>query len=284
MPRRDLPPADHEVVSAYAKFSFGGIVIEQLETRRHLTAVLSGGTLTVTGTLHPDQIEFGSGKVFVNVVETTSGVRTQTDFQIKDIQKIVVNGGDAGDLIVLGKLTIPSAINGEKGNDSVTGGQGNDTIMGDGGNDSLNGSGGRDLINGGIGGDAIYGGAQIDSVDYNQRTANLTVGIGTIADDGEAGEGDNIATDIEVVIGGSGNDFLRTSSGKSVTLIGNAGNDTLEGGSGADVFNGGAGTDSCIGHGGDDFFTSRDGQIDTIIGNGGHDSADADSNDVLSEM
>jgi Ca2+-binding RTX toxin-like protein len=259
-------------------------VIEQLELRRFLTATLSGGVLTVQGTDSPDQIEFGSGKVSLNVVETTSGVRTQTDFQIKDIQKIVVNGGGAGDLIVLGKLTIPSLIHGDSGTDSITGGQGNDTIFGDGGNDSLNGSGGRDLINGGIGGDSIYGGAQIDSVDYNQRTANITVGIGTASDDGEVNEHDNVATDIEVVIGGSGNDYLKTTSGKSCTLIGNAGNDTLEGGSGADVFNGGSGTDSCIGHGGNDFFTMRDGQVDTVIGNGGTDTADADANDVLSEM
>jgi Ca2+-binding RTX toxin-like protein len=259
-------------------------VIEQLESRQHLTAVLSGGILTVTGTDKPDQIEFGSGKTTINVVETTSGVRTQTDFAIAGVQKVVVNGGAAGDLIILGKLAIPAAINGEAGTDSITGGQGNDTITGDGGNDSLNGSGGRDLINGGIGGDAIYGGAQIDTVDYNQRTANITVGIGVVADDGEAGEGDNVATDIEVVIGGSGNDYLKTTSGKSCTLIGNAGNDTLEGGSGADVFNGGAGNDSCIGHGGDDFFQVRDSAIDTVTGNGGHDTADADSNDVLLEM
>lgn len=259
-------------------------MIEELELRRHLSATLSGGVLTVQGTDSPDRIEFGSGKTAINVVETTSGVRTQTDFMIKDVQKIVVNGGGAGDLIVLGKLTIPALIHGDSGTDSITGGQGNDTIFGDGGNDSINGSGGKDLMNGGIGGDAIYGGAQIDTVDYNQRTANITVGIGTVADDGEAGEGDNVATDIEVVIGGSGNDYLKTTSGKSVTLIGNAGNDTLEGGSGNDVFNGGSGNDSCIGHGGDDFFSVRDGQVDTVIGNGGHDTADADSNDVLSEM
>jgi Ca2+-binding RTX toxin-like protein len=259
-------------------------VIEELELRRHLSATLSGGVLTVNGTDKPDRIEFGSGKTAINVVETTSGVRTQTNFDIKQVQEIMVNGQGAGDLIIMGKLTIPCLIHGDSGTDSITGGQGNDTIFGDGGNDSINGSGGKDLLNGGIGGDSIYGGAQIDSVDYNQRTANITVGIGTASDDGEAGEGDNVATDVEVVIGGSGNDYLKTTSGKSVTLIGNAGNDTLEGGSGNDVFVGGAGNDSCIGHGGDDFFQSRDGQVDTINGNGGHDTADADSNDILTEM
>lgn len=259
-------------------------MFESLESRRHLTAVLSGGVLTVTGTEKPDRIEFGSGKVSLNVVETTSGVRTQTDFLIKDVQKIVVNGGAAGDLIILGKLTIPALIHGDAGTDSITGGQGNDTIFGDGGDDSINGSGGRDLMNGGIGADAIYGGAQIDTVDYNQRTANLTIGIGVAADDGEVNEHDNVATDIEVVIGGSGNDYIKTTSGKACTLIGGPGNDTLEGGSGADVFVGGAGRDSCIGHGGNDFFQIRDNEIDTVIGNGGVDTADADTFDLQSEM
>ena len=64
-----------------------------------------------------------------------------------------------------------------------------------------------------------------------------------MADDGEAGEGDNIGTDIEHLVGGAGNDRLFGTAGTN-TLNGGAGNDLLDGGAGADYLVGGSGTDT----------------------------------------
>lgn len=259
-------------------------MIETLETRRLLTATLSGGVLTIIGTDKPDQIQFARGQGNFTVFETTSGQTVQTQFNTADVQKIVIRSGDAGDLIIVGKLTIPCDIYAGRGTDTVSAGGGNDTIRGEGGNDYLFGSDGRDLLNGGLGADTMLGGGGKDTVDYNQRTANLTIGLGTAADDGEAGENDNVRTDIEVVIGGSGNDMISTNSGRPVEFYGRDGNDTLIGGSGNDLLDGGAGNDSLVGQGGNDLFQALDNAIDTVSGGSGNDDGTFDDFDVLSSI
>jgi Ca2+-binding RTX toxin-like protein len=260
------------------------IVIETLESRQMLTTSLSSGILTITGTASPDRIAFERIPGGFRVHETTAGQTVSTDFTLAQVQKIVINPGDAGDFVNVGRLAIPCDISGGKGTDTLSAGAGNDTIRGEGGNDLIFGSDGRDLINGGIGADEMLGGGGKDTVDYNQRTANLTIGLGTAADDGEAGEGDNCRTDLEIVIGGSGNDRITTNSGKAVEFYGRNGNDTLIGGSGADLLDGGAGTDSMMGQGGADIIQAADGQVDTISGGGGADDGTFDDNDILSDI
>ena len=260
------------------------MLVESLETRKLLTATLSGSILTITGTDRPDRIAMERVPGGFRVHETTSGQTNITSWTLAQVSKIVIRSGDAGDFVNIGKLAIPCDIFGGKGTDTLSGGGGNDTIRGEGGNDNLFGSDGRDLLNGGIGADEILGGGGKDTVDYNQRTANLTIGLGTAADDGEAGEGDNVRTDIEIVIGGSGNDRISTNSGRPVEFFGRAGNDTLIGGSGADILDGGAGNDSIMGQGGNDIIQAADGQIDTISGGGGVDDGTFDDNDVLSDV
>jgi hypothetical protein len=75
--------------------------------------------------------------------------------------------------------------------------------------------------------------------------ATFDVTSPTTADDGESGEGDSVAEDIEVVIGGAGDDTLdaRAVLYSDVVLIGGGGNDSLRGGSGSDDLCGGAGND-----------------------------------------
>jgi Ca2+-binding RTX toxin-like protein len=251
-------------------------VIERLETRRLMSVSFAktSGTATVTGTDKVDKIEFGSGKTLLTVVETTAGVTTTTNLDIAKVKKIVVNGGAASDTIILGKTTIPAFIRGGRGSDVISGGFGADSLYGEGGDDYLNGSDGKDRIDGGSEGDEIYGGAQLDIVDYSGRTNNVTVGIGTLPDDGEAGEGDNIHTDVEIVFGGAGNDTMTTTSAKAVQFYGFAGNDTLIGGSGSDLIDGGAGRDSLVGKAGYDTFRDADGAKDTMDGGSGTDVAD----------
>jgi len=103
----------------------------------------------------------------------------------------------------------------------------------------------------------------VDTVDYSDRTENLTITFSDGANDGANGgaEGDDIRDDVENFIGGSGNDSVKGSDqnnliegrGGSDSLIGMLGDDTLDGGEGndtvgdiggADLFIGGIGFDA----------------------------------------
>ncbi|MEA2734918.1 MAG: hypothetical protein QOE14_1369 [Humisphaera sp.] len=187
---------------------------------------------------------------------------------------------------------------GGNGNDSLFGGSYNDTLLGGAGDDLLDGRGGPDLMKGGAGSDLV---------DYSARTAGVAVGIGTLADDGEAGEKDNVYNDIEKVRGGKGNDRLNGSAGPNVlyggagndVLLGNGGadalfgeagndsldggdaNDYLDGGSGNDTLRGGGGIDKFFGWDGNDIFYTRDGNKETVSGGNGTDKAQRDAFDVL---
>jgi len=259
-------------------------VIEHLENRRLLSTSLAAGILTITGTSGGDSIQFarltGGFRVFEN---SGSGI-VETSWNFTDVQRVTINAGGASDSVILGKVIVNAEINGGAGNDTLSSGGGNDTIRGEDGNDYMFGSDGRDLLNGGSGGDTMLGGGGRDTVDYNQRTANLVIGLGTVSDDGEAGEGDNVATDNETIIGGSGNDRIATASGRAESFFGGPGNDTLIGGSGADFLDGGTGTDSVEGQGGDDIFQAQDGSIDTINGGSGSDSGTFDDNDLFDSI
>jgi Ca2+-binding RTX toxin-like protein len=131
------------------------------------------------------------------------------------------------------------------GNDSANvlfGGGGNDYLVGFGGDDELWGGTGSDLLRPGFGQDVVYGGsepagagAKFDTVTYGDRWDNVNVSLDGFANDGEAGENDNIAPDVENVTGGSGNDTL-TGNQHSNTLAGGLGDDTLDGRGGRDLF------------------------------------------------
>jgi Ca2+-binding RTX toxin-like protein len=126
---------------------------------------------------------------------------------------------------------------------TVLGGDGDDVLNGGTQNDTLNGGDGDDTLDGLDGADTLNGGNDTDTATYASRTAAVTVDLDGSGDDGESGEGDNVAANVENVIGGSGNDTLTGSSDDNV-LSGGPGTDTLDGLDGADVFNGGAGTDT----------------------------------------
>jgi Ca2+-binding RTX toxin-like protein len=139
---------------------------------------------------------------------------------------------------------IPSRLVGGNGNDKLTGGPADDVLRGEAGADTLTGGGGR------------------DTADYSDRTAPLTVSLDGAAGDGEAGENDNVAADVENVGGGSADDVL-TGSDADNGLYGNAGNDTLSGAGGNDVLDAGPGDDLLDGGMG----------ADTLIGGDGTDRA-----------
>jgi Ca2+-binding RTX toxin-like protein len=171
--------------------------IEALEPRRLLTAALTNGILTITGTSKADLliVTEDSANVFVSLNGATS---TPFDAsQIKSLSIDLAGGNDRTFMQDKGKLPlrIPALIMGSKGNDTLRGGLKNDTLLGGSGDDVLDGGAGADLM---VGGDGF------DTADYSSRVNSVTVNFDNLANDGETNEDDNVQTD--AVIGGSGND------------------------------------------------------------------------------
>ena len=91
--------------------------------------------------------------------------------------------------------------------------------------------------------------------------------------DGEDGEGDNVAADVEVVKGGvSWND-----------LIGSSGSDRLVGGREEDEVDGRDGADQLVGGGSADLLMARDGAQDSVACGAGGDLAILDAGDTPSD-
>lgn len=191
------------------------------------------------------------------------------------LTKIEVQAGNGNDSINLGATTkailTQTLINGSGGADTITGGAGPDEIYGGSGNDS---------IDGGLGVDSISGGLDNDTVSYVTRSTPLTINIlDLLANDGAAGEGDWVGfgtTDVESIMGGSGNDII-TGNSLGNYISGGAGADSIHGMDGSDTVVGGAGGDSIYGDNDADFIFARDGEFDVIDGGAGIDSADVDT-------
>lgn len=156
--------------------------------------------------------------------------------------------------------------------ENATGGNGSDTITGSAAANTLHGGAGNDVLDGGLGSDALFGDTGVDTADYHLRTAAVTASLDNLANDGVAGEADNIRTDVENLTGGTGSDRL-TGSSAANRLVGGGGNDTLTGNGAADVLDGGIGNDTIY---------SRDSVRDSVIGGTGTDRAHVDTIDVRS--
>jgi Ca2+-binding RTX toxin-like protein len=148
------------------------------------------------------------------------------------------------------------------------------------------------ILDGGPGADRIAGASA--RATYERRTAPVRVMPDGIADDGEAGEGDDIAPDVRGVTGGSGPDVLAASavaaalvpadrvpsrlpavvfSDPDRLVDGGPGDDRLIGTSGSDQLGGGPGDDVLVGGGGGDFLRGEAG-ADRIEAGPGDDGID----------
>jgi Ca2+-binding RTX toxin-like protein len=177
---------------------------------------------------------------------------------------------------------------GEDGADTLEGGPDGDDVDGGAGNDRLTGGAGNDVVRGGDGDDELdfrplyaldgadtyEGGAGFDKVGYFGRTASVAVSLDGQANDGQAGEADNVAADVDEVDGGDAADVLVGSDGPN-RLAGRGGDDQVLGGGGDDVLYGDTGNDGLDGGDGAD---TLDGGChdDTIVGGAGVDSLNAD--------
>lgn len=189
---------------------------------------------------------------------------------------------------------------GGEGDDALTGRDGNDRLFGEGGNDILNGDftdygpGGNDHLDGGAGddqfeqyvgygspaslkgSDTYIGGPGKDRFSYFHRSNPVSISLDGLANDGMAGERDNLHPDIEEVGGSAGDDLIVSSSGP----------DHLWGGEGNDRIYGGGGNDKLSGDNGDDYIDGGPGHdildggcmTDTLVGGPGRDSFYSDGN------
>lgn len=126
--------------------------------------------------------------------------------------------------------------------ENVTGGTAGDTLTGDGFANGLSGGAGDDTLDGGLGADVLAGDGDTDTVTYASRMNAVLVTIDGNVGDGELAEGDNVATTVENVTGGSAGDTI-TGSASANLLRGGNGTDTLDGAAGADTLDGGEGDD-----------------------------------------
>ena len=199
------------------------------------------------------------------------------------IRRVVVSAGD-GDDVVTTAVTIETQVMGGPGNDRLEGGEWEDELAGGDGDDVLLGGENGDLLDGGPGADRMLGGGEspdefgFDAVVYDGRTQPVRLSLDGVANDGEVGEGDDIGADVEILVGGSGDDVLRGNDGALNGFVGGAGDDVVigEGGDidvmfgegGADVLLGGPGTDAIFGGVGNDAISGGAGGDLIQAGNG----------------
>lgn len=258
-----------------------------------------------------DQVTVNLGNGNNRLTFTSGGIDVGNDLDeditTTGIESVRVDGGGGNDVIDASAYTgTPYRGNlilyGGSGNDRLTGDgaanqlygeDGDDTLYGGASSDRFYGGAGNDVMYGGLGpdrfyadaaadgSDEIHGGDDYDVVYYWARTAPVTVTIGNgLADDGEAGEADSVAVDIEAVYGGSGDDVL-VGNNRANSLDGRAGNDEIYGGAGDDGLNGGAGNDSLFGEVGDDILYGDVGD-DVLDGGPNADRfSGAEGNDII---
>ncbi len=264
--------------------------VEHLETRRLLAASLDGGVLTATGTDGSDdlRLDLSNGRILVHLNGVQDG-----SFAAGDVTAIRLVGGDGNDSLRVGNGIGGATLDGGLGNDTLLGGQGADTLQGGDGNDTLDGKQGADLFVGGLG---------FDAADYRFETANLTLAIDGVANEqGGTAQGDNLGTDVERIVSGSGSDRITGSGadnsitsrdgndtvfglGGNDSIDGDAGNDSIDGGAGNDVLTGFAGADTMVGGDGTDSFIANDNTRDTLLGGPGPDQAVADPFDYTEDV
>jgi Ca2+-binding RTX toxin-like protein len=267
--------------------------VELLESRRLLSTSLgSDGLLTIMGTTDADVISVNMSTSGSDVVINDNGFTKS--YAASSVTSMNISLGLDNDVCsVDSSVSIPATITGGSGNDVITGGSGNDTIYGGhptivyangDGDDTINAGGGDDTIIGGSGADVMNGGIGTDCVDYGSSAAAVTVYIDGSANDGSAGERDNVGVDVECVRGSAFNDTLNATSRTSgVKLYGAGGDDLLESGEGDDFLYGDAGNDILSAHGGNDYLEGSVGD-DRLYGGSGDDTLMAgDGNDLVVE-
>ena len=258
-------------------------MLESLEHRRLLSAVVEDGALLIGGTNGDDYIALRTDHTDKGEIISISVNDERFGFNRRDVTRVVINANAGHDRVVLGKdpdsattemvyYDVPTLVLGGRGQDAIFGGTGNDTLDGGTGVNEIDGRGGDDLLRASEDTDDIRGGGGTDTVDYGRRFLGIHVTLDDVANDGlppgwmdivPSPELDNVHSDVENVIGGAGNDEITGNRFNNV-LSGGGGDDMLFGGFGRDVLNGNAGKDRLVGGG----------AADLLLGGTGNDTVD----------
>jgi Ca2+-binding RTX toxin-like protein len=212
-----------------------------------------GGADLLRGDSGFDTVDYSSRSAAVSVnlgSPGSNGGAGENDTIPADIERVV--GGSAGDTLIGGPAA--DALEGGPGNDAVSGAGGQDKLDGDAGDDGLDGSEGNDTLGGGAdsdalnggegadalsgddgvdtlaggaGADTLSGGTGDDSADYSAYTGALNISFDGVGNDGLSGEADNIESDVEGLVSGSGNDQIDSSDGNNGRIDCGPGDDTL---------------------------------------------------------
>jgi hypothetical protein len=242
-------------------------------------------------------------------------LKAPPDFRDIAQPETYMEGGEGNDTLVSGNGT--DELHGGNGNDTMQSFEGEDVVQGEGGDDSLSAgkeepdANAADIVDGGAGFDRM---PAVDN-DYSRGfDDDVSVTNDGVANDGEAGEGDNVISveglrveaahatvvgtpgaddifvdaDTSLVRGLGGNDKLVAYDGND-TIEGGDGDDFLEGGFGNDVLDGGAGVDQFNGDRteanviaiGSDQIRARDGNAEQIDCGIGPDTAVVDASDTV---
>jgi Ca2+-binding RTX toxin-like protein len=189
---------------------------------------------TIDGSPSTDRLDGGAGEDTLTYQQSPYGVQ------------VFLDRGDGGDLDVISNFEDVVGSNfddflvGDAGENRLVGLAGSDTLTGNGGNDQLIDGGSADPNEhnnffGGPGNDIYYGGQSLDSADFHASDApSIWVNLSSAL---AFGEGDDLLSGIDKVVGTPGND----------TLIGDSGANVLDGWSGDDYLQGNAGNDQIVG-------------------------------------
>ena len=205
------------------------------------------GNETVSSGAGADNITLGAGDAMVNSGAGNDVIANQGS---------MIASGAAGDDLIDGRGAGPAdtvVMAGQDGADTLLGGGARSSLHGGAGPDTLRGGSGDDELNGGStevgnletsdGPDRISGGPGNDTISYAGRTTGVTVDLATADGDGEAGEHDAVALDVENARGGEAGDVL-LGSATSNELLGSRGPDRINGRGGYDFLAGEADADT----------------------------------------
>jgi len=273
-----------------------------LDARTALIADGGGGDDSITGGDGDDRFSAGDDPDGADVYAGGAGADLLTysgrTEPVTLTQDGVANDGAAGESDDVGD-DIETIVGGE-GDDTLAGpavsavartldgSSGDDVLIGSGGPDRLVGGQGEDILQGGEGddvldasdpdwsdavADAVSGGPGSDTVVYDEAAPggsyDIHVSPGAGADDGRAGEGDDVAGDVEHVVTARGND----------TIVGTAAANDIDSGAGDDVVTGGGGPDVVDAGPGADELRMRDGLADRVRCGDGADTLVGDDTD-----